>query len=66
MPPSESYGTRWAGGVASPHRDLGEGWRRTAVLSGVVTYSPEPVEPPADGEVLLCCSQPIGELALDL
>jgi ferredoxin-NADP reductase/MOSC domain-containing protein YiiM/ferredoxin len=39
---------------------------RTALLSGAVNYTPEPIEPPADGEVLLCCSQPVGELALDL
>jgi hypothetical protein len=39
---------------------------RTALLSGAVNYTPEPIEPPAGGEVLLCCSQPVGELALDL
>lgn len=38
----------------------------TAVLSGSVQYDPEPLEPPADGNVLICCSRPAGELLLDL
>jgi ferredoxin len=38
----------------------------TAVLSGTVGYSPEPVDDPADGSVLICCSQPRDGLILDL
>jgi ferredoxin-NADP reductase/MOSC domain-containing protein YiiM len=38
----------------------------TALLSGTVGYSPDPVDDPADGSVLICCSQPAGDLALDL
>ncbi|MDT5334756.1 MAG: hypothetical protein QOD90_261 [Mycobacterium sp.] len=38
----------------------------TAVLSGSVRYDPEPLEPPAEGNVLICCSTPTGELVLDL
>lgn len=38
----------------------------TAVLSGSVRYEPEPLEPPAEGNVLICCSTPDGELVLDL
>ena len=38
----------------------------TAVLSGSVRYDPEPLEPPAEGNVLICCSTPVGELVLDL
>jgi hypothetical protein len=30
----------------------------TPLLAGGVTYSPDPLEPPADGEVLICCAQP--------
>jgi hypothetical protein len=30
-----------------------------------VSYAPEPVEPPADGEVLMCCAQPVTEVILD-
>ena len=29
-------------------------------------YSPDPVEPPADGSALICCSQPRDDLVLDL
>jgi hypothetical protein len=35
-------------------------------LSGRVTYSPEPVEEPADGNALVCCSRPGGDLVPDL
>lgn len=38
----------------------------TAMLSGSVRYDPEPLEPPADGNVLICCSTPVGEVVLDL
>jgi ferredoxin-NADP reductase/MOSC domain-containing protein YiiM/ferredoxin len=37
-----------------------------AVLSGSVDYDPAPLEPPADGTVLICCSRPSTEIALDL
>jgi ferredoxin-NADP reductase/MOSC domain-containing protein YiiM len=38
----------------------------TGLISGSVTYQPDPVEPPADGNLLICCSQPQGDIALDL
>jgi ferredoxin-NADP reductase len=38
----------------------------TGLLSGTVGYSPEPVQAPAEGNVLVCCSRPQGELVLDL
>jgi ferredoxin-NADP reductase/MOSC domain-containing protein YiiM len=38
----------------------------TGLLSGAVSYSPDPVEDPADGSALICCSQPRGDLVLDL
>jgi ferredoxin-NADP reductase/MOSC domain-containing protein YiiM len=38
----------------------------TALVSGAVEYSPEPVEPPADGTALICCARPRGDLVLDL
>ena len=38
----------------------------TAVLSGSVRYDPEPLEPPATGNVLICCATPAGELVIDL
>lgn len=38
----------------------------TGLLSGAVTYSPEPIDEPAEGNALICCSQPQGDLVLDL
>jgi hypothetical protein len=31
-----------------------------------VTYTTEPLEPPQDGRVLVCCCKPAGELTLEL
>ena len=38
----------------------------TPLLSGQVGYRPDPLEPPADGEVLICCAQPASDLVLDM
>ncbi|RJQ76747.1 MOSC domain-containing protein [Pseudonocardiaceae bacterium YIM PH 21723] len=38
----------------------------TPVLSGTVSYRPDPLEPPADGTTLICCAQPSSDLVLDL
>jgi ferredoxin-NADP reductase/MOSC domain-containing protein YiiM len=38
----------------------------TGLLEGDVAYTPEPLEPPAVGNLLACCSQPRGDLAVDL
>jgi ferredoxin-NADP reductase/MOSC domain-containing protein YiiM/ferredoxin len=38
----------------------------SGLISGNVAYQPEPLEPPAQGNLLLCCSQPRGDLVLDL
>ena len=38
----------------------------TAVISGTVRYAPAPVDDPADGSALICCSQPRDDLVLDL
>ena len=38
----------------------------TALLSGAVSYFPDPVDDPAEGSALICCSRPRGDLALDL
>lgn len=39
---------------------------QTGVVSGAVTYGPEPLEPPEPGTALICCSKPAGALILDL
>jgi ferredoxin-NADP reductase/MOSC domain-containing protein YiiM len=38
----------------------------TGLISGSVIYRPDPVEPPAEGNLLICCSRPEGDIALDL
>ena len=38
----------------------------SGLLSGTVSYSPDPVDEPAAGSVLICCSEPDGDLAVDL
>jgi ferredoxin-NADP reductase/MOSC domain-containing protein YiiM len=38
----------------------------TTLIAGKVGYSPDPVEPPADGSALICCSQPRDDVVLDL
>jgi ferredoxin-NADP reductase len=36
------------------------------LIGGVVDYEPAPLEPPAEGNVLICCSRPRGEVEIDL
>jgi ferredoxin-NADP reductase len=38
----------------------------TGLLSGKVSYAPEPVDAPGEGDILICCSQPSADLSLDL
>ncbi|MGA8273807.1 MAG: MOSC and FAD-binding oxidoreductase domain-containing protein [Candidatus Sulfotelmatobacter sp.] len=38
----------------------------TGLISGSVSYQPDPIEPAADGDVLLCCSRPREDVALDM
>ena len=38
----------------------------SGLVSGQVVYGPEPLEMPADGNLLVCCSQPIGDVVIDL
>jgi ferredoxin-NADP reductase len=38
----------------------------TALLSGTISYSPAPLEPPAEGEVLICSAQPESDIVLDM
>jgi ferredoxin-NADP reductase/MOSC domain-containing protein YiiM len=39
---------------------------QTPVLSGTVRYRPDPLEPPAPGTALVCCSRPETDVVLDL
>ncbi len=37
-----------------------------ALIGGAVHYEPDPLEPPATGNVLICCSRPSGDVEVDL
>jgi ferredoxin-NADP reductase/MOSC domain-containing protein YiiM len=52
--------TRWSCRTGVCHTCI------TPLLSGDITYSPEPLEPPADGQVLICCSRPATDTVLDM
>jgi ferredoxin-NADP reductase/MOSC domain-containing protein YiiM len=38
----------------------------TGLVAGTIGYRPDPVDAPADGNVLICCSQPEGDIVIDL
>jgi ferredoxin-NADP reductase/MOSC domain-containing protein YiiM/ferredoxin len=38
----------------------------SGLVSGSVAYQPEPLEPPSQGNLLICCSQPEGDVTIDL
>jgi MOSC domain-containing protein YiiM/ferredoxin len=37
-----------------------------ALIGGAIDYLPEPLEPPAEGNVLICCSRPRADIEIDL
>jgi ferredoxin-NADP reductase/MOSC domain-containing protein YiiM/ferredoxin len=52
--------TRWSCRTGVCHTCI------TPLLSGDTTYNPDPLEPPADGDVLICCARPSTDIVLDL
>ena len=38
----------------------------TGLVSGAVAYAPEPLDKPPEGNILVCCSQPIRDVVIDL
>jgi ferredoxin-NADP reductase/MOSC domain-containing protein YiiM/ferredoxin len=38
----------------------------SGLIDGKVSYAPEPLDPPAEGNVLICCSSPLTAVELDL
>jgi ferredoxin-NADP reductase/ferredoxin len=38
----------------------------SGLVSGAVVYQPEPLDQPAEGNLLVCCAQPIGDVVIDL
>ncbi len=54
-----------ASACASYGRDASRPVTRSPLLTGDVTYSPDPLEAPPAGQVLRCCSQPGTDVVLD-
>jgi MOSC domain-containing protein YiiM/ferredoxin-NADP reductase len=52
--------TRWSCRVGVCHTC------ETGLISGAVAYDPSPLQPPATGNVLLCCATPQSAIVLDL
>jgi ferredoxin-NADP reductase len=52
--------TRWSCRTGVCHTCI------TPILSGDVSYAPDPLEPPGKDEVLICCSHPDGDVVLDI
>lgn len=38
----------------------------TGLVVGTVSYRPDPIDAPADGNLLICCSRPQGDIVIDL
>jgi ferredoxin len=38
----------------------------SGLVSGDVAYDPQPLDKPADGNLLVCCSRPVGDIVIDL
>ena len=38
----------------------------SSLVSGLIDYEPEPLDPPAEGNILVCCSRPKGDVEIDL
>ena len=38
----------------------------SGLISGEIVYGPEPLDKPADGNILVCCSQPVRDVVVDL
>ena len=52
--------TRWACRTGVCHSC------ETGLVAGTVAYQPDPIDPPAEGNVLICCSKPQGDVVIDL
>jgi ferredoxin-NADP reductase/MOSC domain-containing protein YiiM len=52
--------TRWSCRVGVCHNC------EAGLIAGRVLYDPEPIDPPASANALICCSRPSGDIVLDL
>jgi ferredoxin len=39
---------------------------KSGLVAGKIGYHPDPVDAPADGNLLICCSKPEGDVVIDL
>jgi len=52
--------TRWACRTGVCHTC------ESGLVAGTVAYQPDPLDPPAAGNLLICCSKPTGDVVIDL
>ncbi|HEY7842046.1 MAG TPA: MOSC and FAD-binding oxidoreductase domain-containing protein [Bradyrhizobium sp.] len=52
--------TRWACRTGVCHNC------ESGLVAGTVAYRPDPIDPPATGNLLICCSKPRGDVVIDL
>jgi len=38
----------------------------SGLVAGTVNYRPDPIDAPAEGNLLICCSRPEGDIVIDL
>jgi len=38
----------------------------SGLISGAVSYEPQPLDPPATGNILICCARPAQDIVIDL
>ena len=38
----------------------------SGLVSGTISYDPQPLDMPADGNLLICCARPAGDIVVDL
>ncbi len=63
-PPRPRRGLRRPRRLRMPQHDLSH--CESTLVAGEVEYTTDPLEPPPAGRVLVCCSTPHADLALDL
>jgi ferredoxin-NADP reductase/MOSC domain-containing protein YiiM/ferredoxin len=51
---------RWACRAGVCHRC------ESGLISGSIAYQPDPLDPPASGNVLICCASPRGDVVIDI
>ena len=62
--PGAGRSVRRPGPVVVPDRGVSQLRERPGV--GEVVYGPEPLDQPAEGNLLVCCSQPLRDVVIDL